>query len=197
MKSALTGNIILEKAKKSDVKDIVELIYITEPKPEMEWGFDSDEERKEILKKLVEIQDNRFSLNNILIARKNSKLVGMALLIEGKDMDRLTINSRKQIRNKQKKLFNKLGYMYNEIKSYFFYEECKEDEFYISNIAVKKEYRGNGYAKMMIHQIYKLARKKGYKKVSLIAKNDSLIHFYESVGFHVINRKLRRMIIDV
>ena len=49
MKSAPSGNnrISLEKAKKEDIKDIVDLIYITEPEPEEEWGYGSEKERKE------------------------------------------------------------------------------------------------------------------------------------------------------
>ena len=71
------------------------------------------------------------------------------------------------------------------------------DEFYISNIAIKKEYRGNGYAKIMIEKIRKMAKRKGYGKISLVAKNDKLIKFYESLGFNLINRRIRRMVSEI
>ena len=45
----------------------------------------------------------------------------------------------------------------------------------------------------MIQKIYHIAQKKGYKKVSLVAKNDKLIQFYESIGFNLVNKKYRRM----
>ena len=67
----------------------------------------------------------------------------------------------------------------------------------ISNIAIKKEYRGNGYAKVMINKIRKMAKQKGYDKVSLIAKNDKLIKFYESLGFNLINKRIRRMVSQI
>ena len=193
MKSALS-KITLEKAKKEDSKEIADLIYITEPEPELEWGYGSEQEQKRLLQELMMTKDNRFSLENILSARQDGKLVGMVLLIEGKNIDRLTVNSGKQVLKEQKGISNKLWFIYDSIKDFLLEEECKPDELYISNIAIKPEYRGHGYAKIMIHNIYKIARKKGYKKVSLIAKNDKLIHFYESIGFDVVNRKLRRMV---
>ena len=195
MKSAPSRNnrISLEKAKKEDIKDIVDLIYIREPEPEEEWGYGSEKERKETLEKLMKMDNNRFSLDNILVAKKANQLIGMVLLIEGKEIDRLTINSEKEVVTKQKGLLNKLGFIYSSLKGWFFFEECKEDELYISNIAIKPEHRGHGYATIMIQKIYHIAQKKGYKKVSLVAKNDKLIQFYESIGFNLVNKKYRRM----
>ena len=49
----------------------------------------------------------------------------------------------------------------------------------------------------MIDMISKMAKKKGYRKVSLVAKNDKLIKFYESLGFNLINKKIRRMVSQI
>ena len=38
MKSASTRDLKLDTAKEKDIKDIIELLYITEPYPEDEWG---------------------------------------------------------------------------------------------------------------------------------------------------------------
>ena len=153
---------------------------------------------KEVLKYLMKVKNNRFSLKNFIVARKDGKLIGMALLINGKDIVKLTINSEKKVVKIQKGLLNKLGYIYSSIKDFLFYKkECENDEFYISNIAIKKEYRGNGYAKVMIKKISEMAKQKGYDKVSLIAKNDKLIKFYESLGFDLINKRIRRMVSQI
>ncbi len=197
MESA-SGSITINKATKKDIKDIAELIYITEPKPEAEWGYGSEEEMKNVLKYLMKVKNNRFSLKNFIVARKDDKLIGMALLIDGKDVIRLTINSEKKVFKIQKGLLNKLGYIYSSIKDFLFYKkECEDDEFYISNIAIKKEYRRNGYAKIMIGKISEMAKRNGYDKVSLIAKNDKLIKYYESLGFNLINKRIRRMISQI
>lgn len=196
MESA-SGNITLKKATKKDIKEITELIYITEPEPELEWGYGSEKEMKEVLKQLMSTKNNRFSLKNFIVAKKDNKLIGMALLIDGKDIDELTINSEKKVVKIQKGFLNKLGYIYSSVRDYFFFRECEEDEFYISNIAIKKEYRGNGYAKIMIDKISKMAKRKGYSKVALVAKNDKLIKFYESLGFNLMNKRIRRMVAEI
>ena len=196
MESA-SGSITLKKATRKDIKEITELIYITEPEPELEWGYGSEKERKQVLEHLMKIKNNRFSLKNFIVARKDNKLIGMALLIDGKDIDRLTINSEKKVVKIQKGFLNKLGYIYSSIRDYFLFRECEDDEFYISNIAKKKEFRGNGYAKVMIDKISQMAKRKGYEKVSLVAKNDKLIKFYESLGFNLINKRIRRMVSEI
>ena len=196
MKSA-SGSITLKKATRKDIKEITELIYITEPEPELEWGYGSEKERKQVLAHLIKIKNNRFSLKNFIVARKDNKLISMALLIDGKDIDRLTINSEKKVVKIQKGFLNKLGYIYSSIRDYFLFRECEDDEFYISNIAIKKEFRGNGYAKVMIDKISQMAKRKGYEKVSLVAKNDKLIKFYESLGFNLINKRIRRMVSEI
>ena len=196
MKSA-SGSITLKKATRKDIKEITELIYITEPEPELEWGYGSEKERKQVLEHLIKIKNNRFSLKNFIVARKDNKLIGMALLIDGKDIDRLTINSEKKVVKIQKGFLNKLGYIYSSIRDYFLFRACENDEFYISNIAIKKEFRGNGYAKVMIDKISQMAKRKGYEKVSLVAKNDKLIKFYESLGFNLINKRIRRMVSEI
>ena len=196
MKSA-SGSITLKKATRKDIKEITELIYITEPEPELEWGYGSEKERKKVLEHLMKIKNNRFSLKNFIVARKDNKLISMALLIDGKDIDRLTINSEKKVVKIQKGFLNKLGYIYSSIRDYFFFRECEDDEFYISNIAIIKEFRGNGYAKVMIDKISQMAKRKGYEKVSLVAKNDKLIKFYESLGFNLINKRIRRMVSEI
>ena len=157
----------------------------------------SEKERKQVLEHLIKIKNNRFSLKNFIVARKDNKLIGMALLIDGKDIDRLTINSEKKVVKIQKGFLNKLGYIYSSIRDYFLFRECEDDEFYISNIAIKKEFRGNGYAKVMIDKISQMAKRKGYEKVSLVAKNDKLIKFYESLGFNLINKRIRRMVSEI
>ena len=126
MESA-SGSITLKKATRKDIKEITELIYITEPEPELEWGYGSEKERKQVLEHLMKIKNNRFSLKNFIVARKDNKLIGMALLIDGKDIDRLTINSEKKVVKIQKGFLNKLGYIYSSIRDYFLFRECEDD----------------------------------------------------------------------
>lgn len=192
-----SDRLCLERAKRKDIKEIAELLYITEPEPEEEWGFGTEKERKATLRRLMRTGDNRFSIQNIIVARKKGRLVGMLLYLEGKKISKLTIKSEKNVVKIQQGFLNKLGFIYSSIKGHLFYKECEKDEFYISNIAIKPEHRGNGYAQIMIQKAYELAHKKGYKKAALVAKNNKLIKFYEKLGFYVVDSELRRMAIEI
>ena len=193
MKSASTRDLKLDTAKEKDIKDIIELLYITEPYPEDEWGCGTEEEMKATLNRLLRIKENRFSLDNILVARKDDQLVGILLFLEGKDIDMLTSRSESAVIAMQKSLINKIKFMWYILENWFL-EECLEDEFYIANLAIKPEFRKNGYSKIMIKEANKIAKQKGYKKLSLLANNDKLVKFYETVGFQVENEKTRRMV---
>ena len=45
MESA-SGVLKIERAKRKDIKELVDLIYITEPEPQEEWGYGSEKEMK-------------------------------------------------------------------------------------------------------------------------------------------------------
>ncbi len=193
MKSASSRDLKLDTAKEKDIKDIIELLYITEPYPEDEWGCGTEEEMKATLNHLLRIKENRFSLDNILVARKDNQLVGILLFLEGKDIDMLTSKSESAVIAMQKSIINKIKFMWYILENWFL-EECLEDEFYIANLAIKPEFRKHGYSKIMIKEANKIAKQKGYKKLSLLANNDKLVKFYETVGFQVENEKTRRMV---
>ena len=188
MKSASARDLKLDTAKETDIKDIIELLYITEPYPEDEWGCGTEEEMKATLNHLLRIKENRFSLDNILVARKDNQLVGILLFLEGKDIDMLTSKSESAVIAMQKSIINKIKFMW------YILENWLEDEFYIANLAIKPEFRKHGYSKIMIKEANKIAKQKGYKKLSLLANNDKLVKFYETVGFQVENEKTRRMV---
>lgn len=57
------------------------------------------------------------------------------------------------------------------------------DEYYLSNIIILKEYRGNNYSELLLNDVIELAKKLNYNKISLRANNENLIKFYESLGF--------------
>lgn len=196
MKSA-SDEIKIERAKKKDINELVDLIYITEPEPEEEWGYGGENRRKENLKKLLAKKNNRFSIENIIVARKGKELVGMLLYLEGNKIDKLTQKSEKYVSDQQNGIIYKLGFKFLGILDKLFCKECEEDEFYISNLAVKEEFRGNHYSELIINKAYELARKKGYKKASLLAKNEKLIKFYNKIGYELVDRRIRRMVISI
>ena len=64
------------------------------------------------------------------------------------------------------------------------------DELHITNLCVKKEYRGQGIAKKMMNVLLEKAMKVGLDKSLLEVRvsNESAINLYENLGFRVIYR---------
>lgn len=174
----------LEKAKEIDARCISNLIYETEMHPDYEWGNGTEEEMRHRLDLMVKEPNNRFSLDNIIVCRENGKFVGMILSAEGKKIKPLTFKSDIKLLPLQSSLKEKVRYaIFNITYGYLFYKECNKDEYYISNIAVKDCYRGKGYGNYLMNEGYRLAKEKGYKKVSLNANNEKLVKLYKSFGF--------------
>ncbi|MGL5086104.1 MAG: GNAT family N-acetyltransferase, partial [Clostridium sp.] len=77
---------------------------------------------------------------------------------------------------------------------YLFYKECNRDEYYLSNIAIKDRYRGQGYGNYLMETVDIIAKEKGYKKVSLNANNEKLVKLYESFGFVLEDKSEMKMV---
>ncbi|MGL5480018.1 MAG: GNAT family N-acetyltransferase, partial [Clostridium sp.] len=72
--------------------------------------------------------------------------------------------------------------------------ECFFNEYYLSNIIIKEEFRGKGYSEILIGDVLDTAKEKGYLKVSLRANNEKLVKFYERLGFKRVNSKSKKLI---
>lgn len=180
------GNVILEQAKEKDIKEISDLIYETEMHPDYEWGNGTEEEMRKRLIAMLKEKNNRFALDNIIVCRDNGNFVGILLSAEGKDIKPLTFKSDIKLLPLQSNLLEKVKYgLFNIITGYLFYKECNKDEYYLSNIAVKPEYRGKGHGALLMNIGDKIAKDKGYTKVSLNANNGKLVKLYERFGFTI------------
>lgn len=178
------NNVILEQAKEKDIEEISNLIYETEMHPTYEWGNGTEKEMRSRLIAMLKEKDNRFALDNIIVCRENENLVGILLSAEGKKIKSLTFKSDIKLLPLQCNFGEKVKYaLFNIITGYLFYKECNKDEYYLSNIAVKSEYRGKGHGVLLMEFLDKIAKEKGYKKVSLNANNEKLVKLYEKFGF--------------
>ncbi|MEG1287010.1 MAG: GNAT family N-acetyltransferase [Clostridium sp.] len=179
-------NVILEQAKEEDIEEISSLIYETEMHPDYEWGNGSEEEMRKRLIAMLKEKNNRFALDNIIVCRENESFVGILLSAEGKDIKRLTFKSDIKLLPLQYNLIEKVRFgLFNIMTGYLFYKECNKDEYYLSNIAIKPEFRRNGYGKLLMDFGDKTAKDKGYKKVSLNANNAKLVDLYKTFGFEL------------
>lgn len=63
--------------------------------------------------------------------------------------------------------------------------ECQPNEYYIDSLAVLSEYRCKGYARKLLQKTEREAKKKGFRKISLLVdkKHLELIRYYGSMGY--------------
>ncbi|MBU3105217.1 GNAT family N-acetyltransferase [Clostridium gasigenes] len=188
-------NIRLAQGLDKDIEDISNLIYETEMHPEYEWGKGTEVEMRKRLIEMLKEKDNRFALDNIIVCKENENFIGILLSAEGKKIKPLTFKSDIKLLPMQCNLVEKVKYaVFNIVGGYLFYKECNKDEYYLSNIAVKPEYRGKGYGNMLMEAGDNIAREKGYKKISLNANNEKLVKLYEKFGFNLEENSDMKMI---
>lgn len=188
-------NLKICKAKEEDIEDISSLIYETEMHPDYEWGRGTEVEMRKRLTAMLKEPNNRFSLENIVVCRKNDDFVGLLLSAKGKDIKPLTLKSDIKLLPLQYSFIEKIKYaIFNILSGYLFYKECNKDEYYLSNIAIKPEYRGMGYGSILMEAGDNIAKEKGYNKVSLNANNEKLVTLYEKFGFKLEENSNMKMV---
>lgn len=186
----------IRKATKNDSKEIAELFYFTEDYPNEEWGDGSRQDHIKRLIYMIKRKDNRFSYENIKVLDVEGDFAGLLLTLEGKKFKQDTFKADKTLYKMQKGIKEKFKFILLAL-GYLFYKECNKDEYYISNIAIKEEYRGRDLAKILMEESYKDALNKGYKKVSLRANNSSLVKFYKELGFGLVDNSKDRMVKEI
>ena len=172
----------VREATKGESKFIAELVYKTEDDPEHVWGYGSKVEIIDRIKWLVENEDSRYSYKNIEVAEIDGKICGAIILIKGKELSKLDLKTSIKIIKYIKGIKNKIRLIKDVILELDF-NECEKNEFYIANLATLEEYRCKGIGKALIKLAEESAKKAGYKRCSLLAKDAGVKSFYEKLDF--------------
>jgi ribosomal protein S18 acetylase RimI-like enzyme len=149
------------------------------------------EREPEIYKSLMVMYskpDVIFSRENVLVKIENEKVCGLLLSVPVRDMRQMDKNMAKY----GKELLEVIGYnnivkmMFRSKLQKYFTTLNNDDEYYISNLAVFKEFRGKGFGVELLKKAEELALKKGYNKLSLTVEfyNKEAKRIYEKFGFH-------------
>lgn len=79
--------------------------------------------------------------------------------------------------------------MIGEIQLYSFPDK---KELNIVWIEIQKEYNGKGYSQSVLETVIKMAKEKGFKKITLEVpgKSPNARHIYEKLGFKVADNKI-------
>jgi len=130
-------------------------------------------------------KDDRLSSRYSHVIRENGKAIGLISCSEGDLTTKLIWPSFIEfLKVDPGIIFFALKHL-NYLYSIFTVREAFEDEYYIFVLAVMPEYQGKGIGGKLIQFAEETAKRKGFKKVSLLvnANNLNAIEFYENHGF--------------
>lgn len=127
-----------------------------------------------------------YSKENIKIGESNGLVQGMCLAYPAKHIRKMALKMLLDIPLYIKTFGMKhLLVMLFRLKLNKYFPKTYDDEYFISNIAVYKEYRGKGIGTSLLETIERDAQKEGILKISLFVEieNNAAIKFYLSNGF--------------
>lgn len=196
---------MIRKPKDNESNDCIKLLYMS---GEDMLSYILIKREPEIYKSLMVMYskpDVLFSRDNVLVKIENEKVCGLLLSVPVRDMKQMDKNMEKY----GKELLLEIGYnniikmMFRSKLQKYFTSLNNEDEYYISNLAVFKEFRGKGFGVELLKKAEELAREKGYNKLSLTVEfyNKEAKRIYEKFGFYetdkvVLPKKYHKYSID-
>lgn len=171
-------------AKPEDGKFASRLLFQTFPKKAaFIIGLGSEERAKKILAKIFPIKGHRLSFEYTRLILHQKKPIGLITSFPGglltKLDRRLDFLLLRQYRFRGKLALIMRGY------PLIFIKEATRQEYFLSNLAVRKDFRNRGVGAIALAEVENLAQQVGLGRVSLIVnlENQSAKHFYDQNGF--------------
>lgn len=174
--------------KQHDLDKVSELIYETELKIFRSLLGKDETEAINNIKSLINAGNNSFGSEHIHVASDDGKVLGILVSFRGKD-----VGFHKDLKAYGRVLdFNDLlryivkGTLINELLT----ARVGREEYYLSNVAVTPEFRGQGVGSFIVENALKLAENAGCKKVILnvTLTNEGALKFYKRFGFKVTGK---------
>lgn len=135
-------------------------------------GENKEQKILETLDYYVKMDMCRLSYKNIYTYKIENQIVGILLVYNSNDVEKLDKPMLEHLQSKGVTL-----------KS--FEKECFNDEFYIDTVSVRADFQGRGVAKELFNFAEKKALDLGFKKLSLLVdfENKKAKDLYEKLGF--------------
>lgn len=177
-------SIKIRPAQKNDAKILAPLIYMAiEDVAEHFTGATSINQAIERLTILIAEEFNRFSYQYALVIEDDDKIIGICTAYPENVIDELTF--------KTLGLSKKYSWhIHKEIEERLLKDKVAPiGTYYIDHLAITSDYRGKGYAKLLIEAMEKKARNSDYDIISLIVDiNKPKARFlYEKIGYGFFN----------
>jgi ribosomal protein S18 acetylase RimI-like enzyme len=181
----------LRKPYENEADECARLIYISGPHI-YSYSFVEKEPRiYEYFKLLYNKPGTMYSKENIVVEEENGKIRGLILAYPASDMEKL---ARKMLRY-TREMFVISGFI-NFFRMLFrlglnkHLPVTENDGYYISNLAVFAEYRGQGIGVKLLEKAEEGAKEKGLDNLSLVVETDNphAIRIYEKFGFQEVEK---------
>ncbi len=138
----------------------------------------------------VKSDDSNYSKEYIIDKVENGLVKGMILALPAIEVAKKSRNELKVVRrnnkNTQISSVNILKWLWR-MRIGFHFPRINYDEYYISELAVYENYRGQGIGEYLLLKAEEKAKEHGYTKMSLFVDigNDSVKYLYEKNGYKV------------
>lgn len=177
-------SITIRPAQKKDAKSLAPLIYSAiEDLAEHFTGALSTNQTIERLTVLIVEEENRFSYKYALVVEENGNIIGVGSAYPENVIDDLTF--------KTIELSKEFSWHINKEKENMLLKdkEAPKGTYYIDHLAIDKNFRGKGYATLLIEAMEKKGRELGYKVVSLLVdiNNPKARVLYEKLGYSFLS----------
>lgn len=173
-------------ARPSDAKMAGNLLYESFPKKAAYIiGLGCEGRARGILSDVFQKPGHRLSYEFTRIAMQEGKAIGVMIVFTGSDIGRLNRGLYFPIL-KQYKLRGKLALIFRALPLVFI-KETMRNEYFLSNLVVKRQYRNKGIGKKMLHHAEDLAKEAGFNRIGLVVDldNQKARHFYDKNGYKV------------
>lgn len=173
-------------AKPSDADAASRMLFTSFPKlGTFIIGLGDEARAKYILAKIFSQKGHRFSYEFAEMVLYQGSMVGIMIAFPGKKLGKLNRRLAKVLIG-QYRLRGKLALLIRALPLVFI-KEAAGDEYYLSNIAVKKRLRNRGIGRIILDHIEDRAEDVGLGKVALMVSidNKGARRLYERQGYHI------------
>lgn len=171
-----------------DAESISELIYQSVHEL-MDFIFASDLEAEKALRKLLRRPDGQFGYRYTTVMRAAGEVVGVVLGYDRRQFEQSELpGAINMLRAAPLRRLPHLVTTVNRALSDYV-PPPSEDAFYINNIAVDANARGQGYGRRLLDHLVEDCRRRGLRAIELDVThiNEAAIRFYERYGFVVVS----------
>jgi len=185
-KQLLTQEIDFRPARPSDGTLASRLLFDTFPrKVTFIIGLGDEIRAKKILSEIFSIPGHRLSCEFAQIAMYEGRVAGMVIVFPGKLIGKLNRRLNKLI-HRQYSFRGKLALILR-VWPLVFLKETTRDEFFLSNLVVRKKFRGRGVAEKLLMHVEAQAKGAGFSKLALMVDLDNQVAkgFYDQHGYAV------------